>query len=314
MKDDKALPRKYVNTPFAYMQTQKGLTLLQQSVMMKIAEHLRAYLDKYFCTPELVNSTNSPKPIMSEQDLAGVPNIRLKFSELGISANVYSRVRNALNEILAVKVDVDDFDENGKRNKSRMPLFVKIDTPVTDKGTKVRKRDGADANELTEVMVDRTRGYIDFELNKSVLPYALDMNKGYVTHPDDITRIAHVPNMPLVYYFVRHKMLNFKLNKAQVTPNELREYLGILDRDLYGEVVKVRYKEYRRLKAQVIRVALDDIKRVYDAGQIDFYFDMKEIRTDGRKTGDPNFLEFRKAGNAKKENAKYRANSVLPFL
>lgn len=308
-QNENALPQKYVNTPFAYTQLQKGMTLLQQNVMMKVAEYLRRYLDLYFKTPALVNSDKSPKPIMTEQDLDNIPIVRLKFSELGISADVYSRVRKVLDEILDTKVEVDGFDELGGRIKIRMPLFAKIETPVTEKGTTVKKRDKANAGQMTEMVVDRTRGYIDLKLNKDVLLHALDMNKGYVTHPDDITRIGRVPNMPLMYYFARHHMQNFKLSKARITPEEFREYFGLLDRDPYGNITKVRYKEYRRLKAQVIKVALDDIKRVYDAGQIDFYFEMKEIRTDGRKTGDPNFLEFRKAGSNKREDAKYRANS-----
>ena len=48
MDDDKQLIKKYINTPFAYAKAQKGLTLLQQNIMVKVVEHLQVYIGKYF--------------------------------------------------------------------------------------------------------------------------------------------------------------------------------------------------------------------------------------------------------------------------
>ena len=81
-----------------------------------------------------------------------------------------------------------------------------------------------------------------------------------------------------MYYFIRHKMLNFKKATAKVSVEEIRDYLGMIVRDFEGNIVKMQYPHYSRFKARVIDTALNDIKRVYEAGQIDFYFEMKENR------------------------------------
>ena len=55
--------------------------------------------------------------------------------------------------------------------------------------------------------------------------------------------------------------------------------------------------------------ALDDIKRVCDAGQIDFYFDIKEVRPRGKKTGEPSYIEFVKVAEKKKAKQDHRKAS-----
>ena len=55
--------------------------------------------------------------------------------------------------------------------------------------------------------------------------------------------------------------------------------------------------------------ALDDIKRVCDAGQIDFYFDIKEVRPRGKKTGEPSYIEFVKVAEKKKAKQEHRKAS-----
>lgn len=310
MEEEKGIiSQKYINTPFAYTRTQKGLTLLQQNIMVKVAMYLQVYMERYFQDAALVASTERPKPIMTESERDNLPPIRLELSDLGVSSSSYSRVRDALDELLSVKVEKDDFDEEGKPIKKLMNLFSKVYTPVTDKGTTVRKKLDKESDELTDVQVDRTRGYVDLHLNKDVVFEALDMNLGYVTHPDNIARIGKVDNMPLMYYFVRHKMQNFKLAKAQATPEQLRDYLGMIKRDPYGNVTKVQYPRWSMFRDRIIKTALDDIRRVYDAGQIDFYFEMNEIRPRGKKIGEPSLLEFRKVGTNKKDEAKHRANA-----
>lgn len=296
MEEDKQISTKYINTPFAYARAQKGLTLLQQNVMVRVVAHLQGYMDKFFKTPILRNSEEDPKPLMTEDDKDSLPPVRIELSELGVSSSSYSRVRSALEEVLDVKIEKTIEDENGKPVKRLINMFSKIDTPVTDKKTTVRMRVNKTDEDLTEVQVDRTRGYIDIHLNKEVLWEMFDMNQGYVSHPEDIARIGKVDNMPLMYYLIRHKMLNFKLSKARVTLTELRDYLGMQKRDDQGRITDVKYPRYSQFKSRIINTALGDIKRVCDAGQIDFYFDMVEIRPRGKKTGDPDYLEFVKVG------------------
>ena len=308
MDDDKQLIKKYINTPFAYAKAQKGLTLLQQNIMVKVVEHLQVYIGKYFKNPVLQSSREDPKPMMTREDRDNLPPVRIELSELGVSSSSYSRVREALKEVLNVQIEKNTFDDEGKPVKRLIQIFSKIDTPVTDKGTQVRMKLGED-DELTDVQVDRTRGYIDIYLNTDVVFEMFDMNLGYVSHPKDIARIGKVDNMPLMYYLVRHKMKNFDLSKAEITPFEIRDYLGLIKRDADGNVTDVKYPRYSMFKSRIIMTALDDIKRVCDAGQIDFYFDIKEVRPRGKKTGEPSYIEFVKVAEKKKAKQEHRKAS-----
>lgn len=308
MEDDKQIIKKYINTPFAYARAQKGLTLLQQNIMVKVIEHLQVYIGKYFKNPVLQGSKEDPKPMMTREDRDNLPPVRIELSELGVASNSYSRVREALKEVLNVQIEKNTFDKEGKPIKRLIQIFSQIDTPVTDKGTQVRMKLGED-DELTDVQVDRTRGYIDIYLNTDMVFEMFDMNLGYVSHPKEIARIGKVDNMPLMYYLVRHKMNNFKYSKAEITPFEIRDYLGLVKRDADGNVTEVKYPRYSMFKSRIIKTALDDIKRVCDAGQIDFYFDIKEVRPRGKKTGEPSYIEFVKVAEKKKAKQDHRKAS-----
>lgn len=308
MEDNKQLIKKYINTPFAYARAQKGLTLLQQNIMVKVVEHLQVYIGKYFKNPVLQGSKEDPKPMMTREDRDNLPPVRIELSELGVASGSYHRVREALKEVLNVQIEKNTFDDEGKPVKRLIQIFSKIDTPVTDKGTQVRMKLGED-DELTDVQVDRTRGYIDIYLNTDMVFEMFDMNLGYVSHPKDIARIGKVDNMPLMYYLVRHKMKNFKQSKVEITPFEIRDYLGFIKRDADGNVINVKYPRYSMFKSRIIKTALDDIKRVCDAGQIDFYFDIKEVRPRGKKTGEPSYIEFKKVAEQKKAKQDHRKAS-----
>ena len=308
MDDNKQILKKYINTPFAYARAQKGLTLLQQNIMVKVIEHLQVYIGKYFKNPALQGSKEDPKPMMTREDRDNLPPVRIELSELGVSSSSYSRVREALKEVLNVQIEKNTFDDEGRPVKRLIQIFSKIDTPVTDKGTQVRMKLGDD-DELTDVQVDRTRGYVDVYLNTDMVFEMFDMKLGYVSHPKDIARIGKVDNMPLMYYLVRHKMKNFELSKVEITPFEIRDYLGLIKRDADGNVTDVKYPRYSMFKSRIIKTALDDIKRVCDAGQIDFYFDIKEVRPRGKQTGEPSYIEFIKVAEKKKAKQDHRKAS-----
>ena len=104
-------------------------------------------------------------------------------------------------------------------------------------------------------------------------------------------------------------MKNFKLSKVEITPFEIRDYLGLVKRDADGNVTDVKYPRYSMFKSRIIKTALDDIKRVCDAGQIDFYFDIKEVRPRGKKTGEPSYIEFVKVAQQEKASRDHRKAS-----
>ena len=123
MEEDKQIIKKYINTPFASARAQQGLTLLQQNIMVKVVEHLQVYIGKYFSNPDLQGSDEKPKPIMTREDRDALPPIRIELSELGVSSSSYSRVREALKEVLNVQIEKSTFDDEGRPVKRLMQIF-----------------------------------------------------------------------------------------------------------------------------------------------------------------------------------------------
>lgn len=310
MEKKRQIATRYINTPFAYTRLQKGLTLLQQQIMLRVSAHLQGYIKSFFESRDLFYSAERPKPIMTREALAALPPLRINLSEIGISSGTYSRIKEALERVLSVTITVDNFDEDGKPCKRVIFLFSNFEIPITDNGTAVKMRVDEASGRLEDVRVDRLRGYVDIHLNKDAVYPMFDMAQGYVTHPENIARLGRVDNMPLMYYLIRHKMQNFKLQKVKITTDEIREYLGMIKRDPIDDVVlKVQYAQYSRLREKVIKPALNDIKRAYEVEQIDFYFDFKEVRQQGRVRGEPSYLEFYRVGIDKQGMERKRQNS-----
>lgn len=315
MNKDETAKVEYINTPFSYTRQQQGLTLLQQNIMTRISAHLQGFFNDYWSNKELQKSKERPRTFMTDEQIEALGPIRVELSELGISAGTYERVKEAVDVILNIKINGMVVDEEGEKTR-RYNVVSYVDYPRTDHGTVVRKavkeydaeKDvWVSTGEYQEVKTDRMRGYIDITLNKDLIKSMLDITSGYVSHPENIAQIGRVPNMPLMYYFVRHHMNNFKDGKdgkpvttAKVELSELREYLGMTKKNTKGEVVQEKYPTYSQFKSKVLKVALDDIKRICDEGLINFYFTVKEIRPRGKQKGTPSWLVFEKIPAGKK--------------
>ncbi len=309
MKQKKISKIEYINTPFSYTRQQQGLTLLQQNIMNRISAHLQTFFNDYWNNPRLRGSKEVPRTFMTDEQIRNLGPIRVELSELGISAGTYQRVSEARDAILNIKLNGVVIDDERGANDRTWNVISRIDLPITDHGTTVMKKDRVmddttgkvhKVGEAKETHTVRYRGYMDIYLNKELLKSMLDVTSGYVSHPENIASFGKVPNMPLMYYFLRHHMNNFKpkhgktITTAKVELAELREYLGLTKRNARGEVVQEKYATYSQFKNKVMSVALADIKRVYDEGIIDFYFTVTEIRPRGKTRGTPSYLVFDK--------------------
>lgn len=309
--------QEYINTPFAYLKLQTGLSRLQQDIMNRVSAHLQKYFNSYWSDNDLRFSKENPRTFLTDEQIENLGPIRVNFSELRISQDSYERLDEARNKIMDIKIKGLVETEEGKKDR-KWNVFPYVDLPVTDSGTTVMKKDReVDENgkvhkvgEAKKTETSRYRGYMEIYLNKDLIKEAFNMISGYVTHPEKIAQMGRVPNMPLMYYFIRHHMNNFKQDKdgkkvdtATVDIEELREYLGMTTRDAKGNIVKIKYPKYSRFKAQVLMVALDEIKRIYDERLIDVYFEMSESRPRGKKTGEPTSLTFTKRERGTQELA-----------
>ena len=73
MEREKHLPQQYISTPFAYTKFSKNLSLLQQSVLTKVSEHLQSYV-RHFFGSALRKDPKVPRPLFSDAEQPnGIP-------------------------------------------------------------------------------------------------------------------------------------------------------------------------------------------------------------------------------------------------
>ena len=203
MEDKKKLPQQYIRTPFAYTKLSKNLSLLQQSMLNKVSEHLQDYIRKFFGS-ELRNNPAIPRPLFSDAEKKnGMPIFSVSYAELGVSINNYSVASAAVNEVLALKLEIPGVDKNGNPAMVKYNIFTQAN-----------------------MSSDESNG-VTFQLNTAVVDYVFDMSQGYVRHPADIARIGQVERMPMMYYLLYKKSESWKKREVQLTVLDIKDYLGM---------------------------------------------------------------------------------------
>lgn len=87
MENEKKLPQKWINTPFAFTRLSRNLSLLQQAVLVKVSEQLQPFIKEFFGS-DLAKSKKVPKALFSEAvKNSGVTQIYISYAELGVPEN-----------------------------------------------------------------------------------------------------------------------------------------------------------------------------------------------------------------------------------
>lgn len=302
-KKEIMLPQKWISTPFAYTQFARNRSLLQQDVLLKVSAHLQDYLAQYYGNSELRDSPKRPKPLFSDLDKeSGLMQFCVNFAELGVAPNNYPAVKKAVEEVLSTKVLADVVDkETGKPVRKMYNVFSYAPLP---------------AEGVSEVV---------FGLNPDVVDWVFDMRYGYVRHPEDIARISTTERMPMIYYLLKHRSLDWKKPHLELTVSDIKEYLGMieyvdeLDEDGNPTGIKRKeeaYPKFSQFKKKVLEVAVADINRLKAEGKIDVEITkMQPVYPGTRKTGTPMHILFeystKKPKEAKQEQ-KVEARELLP--
>ena len=256
--------------------------------MFRVSDHLQDYIKRYFQEGRF-RSQEVPRSLFTKSDLErGLEPIRVNLSDLGILPSNYARIDAAVQEIFRLTVRVPRVDENGTKELVWFPVFSKASLPITDNGFHYTN----DAGVFIESV--KKCGYMEFEINPHVASYAFDMSLGYINHPQRIAQISKADCTPLIYALLKR---NCFLNKqswgrAEITPNALREHLGLVYRDSEKNITGYMYEKYNKLKSGIIQKAQKDLQRLADLDKIDYTFTFEEKRRVGKSTGDPLFIVF----------------------
>lgn len=276
MENEKQLPQKWINTPFAFTRLSKNLSLLQQAVLVKVSEQLQPFIKEFFGS-DLSKSHKVPKALFSEAvKNSGVTHIYISYAELGIPENNFFAVKQAMKEVLDVKVEGPKKNEDGSWGMHMYNVFLSGETSIKNTG----------------VVFGLNPQVIDPDKHLYVLDYAFNMTEGYVSHPDNIALIGEVARMPMIYYILRDASgNNWKERKIRLTVSKIKKYLGMLE--FSGtELVKEAYPKFSQFKKNVLDNSIADINRLKQMGQLDVCVSYEPIYNGKRKVGNPAFIEF----------------------
>ena len=280
MEKEKHLPQQYISTPFAYTKFSKNLSLLQQSVLTKVSEHLQSYV-RHFFGSELRKDPKVPRPLFSEAEKHnGMPEFIMSYAELGVDIANYNVARAAVQEVLNLTVDAPSEDGDGKASVKAFNIFTHANISF-EGGTGV-----------------------SFRLNPEVVDYVFDMSQGYVRHPADIARIGQIERMPMMYYYLHKKSEHWKYRVINVKVLEIKTYLGMLGKITEGtdersgrprkdgKEKKEAYPKFSQFKKNVIETSINDINRLRKDGMLDVCVSYEPIYNGKRKVGNPAYIEF----------------------
>lgn len=276
MKNEKQLPQKWINTPFAFTRLSKNLSLLQQAVLVKVSEQLQPFIKEFFGS-DLARSRKVPKALFSEAvKNSGVTQIYISYAELGVPENNFFAVKQAMKEVLDVKVEGPKKNEDGSWGMHMYNVFLSGETSIKNTG----------------VVFGLNPQVIDPDKHLYVLDYAFNMTEGYVSHPDNIALIGEVARMPMIYYILRDASgNNWKERKIRLTVSKIKKYLGMLE-FIGTELVKEAYPKFSQFKKNVLDNSLADINRLKQMGQLDVCVSYDPIYSGKRKVGNPTYIEF----------------------
>ena len=276
MEETKNLPQKWINTPFAFTRLSKNLSLLQQAVLVKVSEQLQPFIKEFFGS-DLAKSRKVPKSLFSEAvKNSGVTQIYISYAELGVPENNFFAVKQAMKEVLDVKVEGPKKNEDGSMGMHMYNVFLSGETSIKNTG----------------VVFGLNPQVIDPDKHLYVLDYAFNMVEGYVSHPDNIALIGEVARMPMIYYILRDASgNNWKERSIQLTVSKIKKYLGMIEFS-GAEIVKEAYPKFSQFKKNVLDNSIADINRLKQLGQIDVCISYEPIYNGKRKVGNPAYIEF----------------------
>lgn len=280
MEEEKHLPQQYISTPFAYTKFSKNLSLLQQSVLTKVSEHLQSYV-RHFFGSELRKDPKVPRPLFSKAEKHnGMPEFIMSYAELGVDIANYNVARAAVQEVLNLTVDAPSEDGDGKASIKAFNIFTHANISF-EGGTGV-----------------------SFRLNPEVVDYVFDMSQGYVRHPADIARIGQIERMPMMYYYLHKKSEHWKYRVINLKVLEIKTYLGMMGKITEGtdersgrprkdgKEKKEAYPKFSQFKKNVIETSINDINRLCKDGMLDVCVSYEPIYNGKRKVGNPAYIEF----------------------
>ena len=264
-KDVKCIKWHY--SPNSYLRLANKYSPFQQKLLLKVTGHLQKYVKNYFESEQFKEGKGSGEIFTEIQKTQGIDEIRLSYAELNIAQNNYWYARNELNKFVETPVSFEYY-KNGKLTAKSVPLFIGAETTMG-------------------------KNYITLSLNMTVFSRFFTMNKGkFISHPDDLAFTAKTEKFVSLYCLLKSRMMSWKLTSTKFNLLELKEELGLIDRDEYGKIISEKYARFSSFKKRVLEPTINDLNRAKEEGKIERSFAV-EYDYNGRKPiGEPTWIIF----------------------
>lgn len=254
-----------IKTPNSYIKLGATRTLLQQDSLLMVSAYLQDYVKTFF---ELgLHHSGAPvRPLFTKYVLEhGIPPFKIYLADMGIKAQNYQTVREAIAEMNVV-VEHAELDDQGRKTGGTIfsPVFKQFRVP-------------------------EHYGYIEVEINNNVAQYAFDMAQGYISHPKLIARYATKRSTPPLYF----KLLMEHRKVVRLTVPEVKKAIGMepFRDERTGEWV-VPYAKFAHFKTKVLDAVQADLEKMTADGHADLTFTYKPIYQGDRRRGDPDCIAF----------------------
>lgn len=254
-----------IKTPNSYIKLGATRTLLQQDSLLMVSAYLQDYVKTFF---ELgLHRSGAPvRPLFTKYVLEhGIPPFKIYLADMGIKAQNYQTVREAIAEMNVV-VEHAELDDQGRKTGGTIfsPVFKQFRVP-------------------------EHYGYIEVEINNNVAQYAFDMAQGYISHPKLIARYATKRSTPPLYF----KLLMEHRKVVRLTVPEVKKAIGMepFRDERTGEWV-VPYAKFAHFKTKVLDAVKADLDQMVKDGHADLTFTYKPIYQGDRRRGDPDCIAF----------------------
>lgn len=314
--DEALLDSRFINTPFSYMKYEGSFALKQQDLLIKVVEHLQTNIQEYFQQLKLEGDKRGYSLFMLDENnvAMNVPDIHVKFRELGIKPASYKDARLSFKKVVNTLVKIKD-----SRGETYQHIFSSVTFPKRPSG-----------NTITDEEYNGSE--VVLSIDPKIAKYVFDMRQGYIKHIASIAEDATKPSTPKLYIYLKRlldlnmckktalttaqvKMYGTKFSyNVKVPFAELKEFMGFYERNEKGEVIKIKYPRFAHFRAKVLDATKEDMLRMSNDNNIEIMFDYLPVYKYDKKRGDPDEIEFHimrsRLGEAKL-NSKAISNDMV---
>ena len=307
---------RWINTPFAFAQLGKNLSLLQMQFLLKVSEQLQTYINIFFKSgrDKLKDDPLSLFPSLAPD----IPVLKVPYRDFNVSAHNRSMLKTAIEEVLALHIKIVYFDR--KEQKLKMDWVNVFTKARTDVDSFMNLSDS-----------DFSSGFAEFKINPEIADYAFNMRLGYVNHPLYLAEDSNQTHAPLLYFIIKHRLRRSRFD-VTIPYIELRDELGMdVKERLYHkipskvqetmqtemsdenaaqekeiqsivamaidkankEIVESRYNYFSEFKNKVLDPAVADINGLADRNLLDIIVSYVINYPPGVTRGNPDSITFK---------------------